>query len=632
MKKQFTKYITIIILISSLFILGMAWYILGFNAQQYASESMRQKLTQTYQTLKANDHEVTTLKENLKEDYLTRTYAFAYIIEHNPSILQSQSELEKVRDLLQVDELHVIDENGTLFAGTVPKYFGMDFATTKQTAEFMDILKGKKDKLVQEIQPNGAEAKIFQYIGVKRQDKKGIVQIGIAPTRLLEAQKRNEIPYILSRIPLEDGTSIFVMNSNSITIGHTDRANIGMNAKKAGFSFAQARKLQKGGFATINNTRKYVITMNYQDMCLGISMKTSAIYADRNTQMLIIGMCLCVITFVTIAVINRFLQNHIITGIEHLKADISKITNGQLDTRVEVCSSPEFMEISQGINKMVQSILNTTVRMSKIIDVINMQIGVFEIPFHSSHIYISSQLASLMGWSEEETAYYISHKESFLEQIAMLQQCQKNDGAYLMGQDPVRWLQLYMNQDEESIFGIIQDVTKEMAQKSFIRYQRDHDQLTGLRTMRLFKNDVQAILENPKGYMAMVMLDLDHFKQINDTYGHAFGDIYLCHLAAHMQETDPQHFITARRSGDEFCMFLYSFTTRDELRQAMQDFYASLYQDSLRAPDDSIHITHISSGLAWYAKEDIDTWIQQADKALYMSKRGSRGTLSEYTP
>ena len=71
MKKQFTKYICMIILIASLFILAIAWYVLGFNALHYAHETMHQKLYQTYQTLKANDREITNLKKNLKEDYLT---------------------------------------------------------------------------------------------------------------------------------------------------------------------------------------------------------------------------------------------------------------------------------------------------------------------------------------------------------------------------------------------------------------------------------------------------------------------------------------------------------------------------------------------------------------------------------
>ena len=104
-----------------------------------------------------------------------------------------------------MDELHVIDENGILFAGSIPLYFGMDFHTTDQTKEFLSILDDPDSYLVQEIRPNGYEQKVFQYIGVARQDQKGIVQVGMAPTRMLDAQKRNQLDYIFSRVPVDGG-------------------------------------------------------------------------------------------------------------------------------------------------------------------------------------------------------------------------------------------------------------------------------------------------------------------------------------------------------------------------------------------------------------------------------------------
>ena len=72
--------------------------------------------------------------------------------------------------------------------------------------QFLPILEEPDSYLVQDIRPNGYEQKVFQYIGVARKDQKGIVQVGMAPTRMLEAQKRNQLEYILSRMPLDSGT------------------------------------------------------------------------------------------------------------------------------------------------------------------------------------------------------------------------------------------------------------------------------------------------------------------------------------------------------------------------------------------------------------------------------------------
>ena len=56
---------------------------------------------------------------------------------------------------------------------------------------------------------------MFQYIGVARQDKKGIVQVGMAPTRMLEAQKRNQLDYIFSRVPVDAGGVLFAIDKES---------------------------------------------------------------------------------------------------------------------------------------------------------------------------------------------------------------------------------------------------------------------------------------------------------------------------------------------------------------------------------------------------------------------------------
>ena len=81
---------------------------------------------------------------------------------------------------------------------------------------------------------------------------------------------------------------------------------------------------------------------------------------------------------VTILVINRLLKHQIVDGIHTIMDDLHDITDGDLDTVVKVDSNPEFRQLSQGINKMVQGILDATVKISKVIDTLDLPIGVFE--------------------------------------------------------------------------------------------------------------------------------------------------------------------------------------------------------------------------------------------------------------
>lgn len=97
--------------------------------------------------------------------------------------------MEKIRRLLEVDELHVSDEKGFLIASypQAKEYIHYDMSSKEQSKVFMPALTDKKFAFVQEPQMNGAKGAIFQYAGVARQDCPGIVQIGYRPERIKEA-------------------------------------------------------------------------------------------------------------------------------------------------------------------------------------------------------------------------------------------------------------------------------------------------------------------------------------------------------------------------------------------------------------------------------------------------------------
>lgn len=105
---------------------------------------------------------------------------------------------------------------------------------------------------------------------------------------------------------------------------------------------------------------------------------------------------------IMISVINWLLKIKIVNGIHRITDDLSKITEGRLDTVVNVDNNPEFRLLSQGINKMVQGILNATVRVSQVIDVVDMPIGVFEYGKDSREVMATDRLRLVLGWTEEE--------------------------------------------------------------------------------------------------------------------------------------------------------------------------------------------------------------------------------------
>ena len=179
------------------------------------------------------------------------------------------------------------------------------------------------------------------------------------------------------------------------------------------------------------------------------------------------------------------------------------------------------------------------------------------------------------------------------------------------------------------------DVSSDIQKKQQLHYENTHDSLTGLCKFPYFKQLASEILENmPKDQIcAAVMLDLDYFKSINDTYGHDVGDTYLQSFSAVMQSMPEEHFLTARRSGDEFCMMIFGCCSREEIISHLDRFYEALQNHPAPLGPNQSKIISASCGFAQTSDSfsSIHQLLSQADEALYDIKRHTKGRYGEYS-
>jgi two-component system cell cycle response regulator len=163
-----------------------------------------------------------------------------------------------------------------------------------------------------------------------------------------------------------------------------------------------------------------------------------------------------------------------------------------------------------------------------------------------------------------------------------------------------------------------------------------HDQLTGLANRRLLADRMSMAVAHARRYksaMALVYLDLDGFKQINDTLGHGAGDILLKMVAKRLIGTVREEDTVARAGGDEFILVLWHISGR-----SYADTVARKVIEALSQPFDvegnTVSITS-SAGVGIYPVdgEDVDTLTKSADLALYEAKRGGKNVhrISEGT-
>lgn len=156
-----------------------------------------------------------------------------------------------------------------------------------------------------------------------------------------------------------------------------------------------------------------------------------------------------------------------------------------------------------------------------------------------------------------------------------------------------------------------------------IQFSANYDYLTELPNRRYFYNELPAYLEGCD-FSAVATLDVDHFKQVNDTYGHDGGDVALKSIARIIKRLFPNTHV-ARFGGEEFAM-VFKHATFDEIIEALEKFRETVSQFPIKFQTSEFKIT-VSIGLATLCNRSIDEVIGEADEALYAAKQRGRNQL-----
>ncbi|MDO9106013.1 MAG: EAL domain-containing protein [Methylovulum sp.] len=184
------------------------------------------------------------------------------------------------------------------------------------------------------------------------------------------------------------------------------------------------------------------------------------------------------------------------------------------------------------------------------------------------------------------------------------------------------------------VLGIYEDITEQKRNEARIQYLANYDPLTGLPNRSQLDEHVKyaiSLAKRNSGQLALMFLDLDHFKDINDTLGHSIGDALLIELARRLRLTLREEDTVTRLGGDEFILLLPGVGADDaaKVAQKMLDVIAQPYQ--INQYDMTLTA---SIGIAIYPNdgEDLETLSKNADAAMYRAKQEGRHASRFFTP
>jgi len=167
-----------------------------------------------------------------------------------------------------------------------------------------------------------------------------------------------------------------------------------------------------------------------------------------------------------------------------------------------------------------------------------------------------------------------------------------------------------------------------------LSHQAHYDVLTGLPNRLLCLDRFSQALTKAKRFeqlFASLFIDLDHFKQVNDTYGHPVGDRLLCEVAKRLKDATRECDTVGRLSGDEFFILLEDIKNHDSI-QLVVDHIFEIFRQPINLEKEQYFVS-LSIGVSVYPEdgEDADTLFKNADLAMYQAKNLGRNQCSYFT-
>ena len=296
-------------------------------------------------------------------------------------------------------------------------------------------------------------------------------------------------------------------------------------------------------------------------------------------------------------------------------------------------------------------------RFSYIVSAANLHLAVFEINKDEDSVFITGSFFEMLGLKQQDVTSLT--EKGFWDMLDLLDQykqhstagrndeilykipvksensAQNQKSAEDDSTEPWKYIRITLKYNTSRYIGLVEDITDTAIEKENIEYERDHDLLTGLLNRRAFNRSMTEKFEHGRLVLktaALIMIDLDELKHVNDTYGHDYGDKYIKTAAECFEKYTPESTIICRRSGDEFNLFFYGYQDKEEIRACIRNLQAEIRNVSIHLPDHTELPIRMSAGIAWYPD---DSAIYQklktyADFAMYQIKHTSKNQFGEF--
>jgi signal transduction histidine kinase len=292
------------------------------------------------------------LLEELDTKNLALARALAQMVAEDPAVLETEN-MQKAADLLGVDEVYVTDEVGVLIWGNAPENFGFDFRTTDQTIPFLRILEDPSYELAQEPSSRGVDGEMFQYVGVARQDKPGIVQVGLSITTLNQIQDSINLQDAVDMVKVGQNGGVLVLSQDMNVIAASGYYQSGDSVANEPWA-AQLSESDIGEIDLAINDELMAAKFAHSDEYIIIVYLPQQELDSYTLTPIVLSIGLGLLGALLLGIaMYLLLARNVIKPLEGLSTETAELEAGELlDTQL-YADSLEFAVLGQSINNML---------------------------------------------------------------------------------------------------------------------------------------------------------------------------------------------------------------------------------------------------------------------------------------
>ncbi len=620
-------------LVSMMIILFFIWI---FPVNFYIQRSMLHEgqrintiemFAQLEQLIAANAEKLQIEEAQFKKDCIRIAQKLAY---HMKQIGKSYLDAAQSRELaekLNVDEIHFFSPEGTVISGTHPQFYGYTFHSGQHLKFFEPMLHDRSLQLCQDIVTNTAEGKEMQYAAVWIEDGSGIVQIGLEPRSLQQKKDDFNLKNIIDGMPFDIYGFLHVIDKKTHTIVASTVKNTADWAVFEKEELPYSAEVSETFHRYYNGTRYCMYTKEYQGYVF-VRMYDSMGFIHTLFKSLGLVMIAFILlgAVAIIFVLRWYIQKKLSNNLAKIVGELQKIEQGSLDDIRIKTGITEFEELLFYINQILNSLRLKQKHFMHVLNKSEIPVGVYEKNSFCRQTFFNERLLEILDIEEENT---LSHEELTAlieEKFSEIKNnlLSENDKIYKYSSGTEKYLQCEKVVDEQSVSYYLVDITDFWGEAYHIKQQSQLDVLTSLYNKRGFYAHLYSLYEKPEqlGFAAMIVIDADGLKSINDTYGHQMGDSYLRAIADAIKKISGKNAVVAREGGDEFSVFLYGFESKEELEHVIRQM-KEIRGQVFKQEKSHAHTLQFSMGYALSPDEGTDfrALIRIADERMYQNKK-----------